>query len=109
MRARVLRSSRGLSLYPEFVDTGQQYVHIGYSANILVDRWHSRRSQALNLTDRGNIDFVDDNNSIFEPSIEMLATARTTKGCNPPVNDMFCPTSSVTREQMAGFLHRALG
>ncbi len=32
-----------------------------------------------------------------------------TKGCNPPVNDQFCPNSNVTRGQMAAFLHRALG
>lgn len=32
-----------------------------------------------------------------------------TKGCNPPVNDRFCPTQYVTREQMAAFLVRALG
>ena len=32
-----------------------------------------------------------------------------TKGCNPPVNDMFCPDAYVTRGAMAAFLHRALG
>jgi hypothetical protein len=65
--------------------------------------------RALGLTDRGSVDFVDDDGSIFEPSIEMLATAGITKGCNPPVNDMFCPNDSVTRGQMAAFLRRALG
>jgi hypothetical protein len=29
-------------------------------------------------------------------------------GCNPPVNDRFCPAQSVTRGQMAAFLNRAL-
>jgi len=31
-----------------------------------------------------------------------------TAGCDPPVNDRFCPDDVVTRGQMAAFLHRAL-
>ena len=65
--------------------------------------------RALGLTDQGSVDFVDDDGSLFEASIEMLATAGITKGCNPPVNDMFCPNGNVTRGQMAAFLRRALG
>ncbi len=53
--------------------------------------------------------FTDDEFSIFEADIEWLAASGITKGCNPPVNDMFCPNDSVTRGQMAAFLHRALG
>jgi len=53
--------------------------------------------------------FGDDNNSIHEPAIEAIADVGITKGCNPPVNDLFCPSASVTREQMATFLVRALG
>ncbi|MEE8407273.1 MAG: S-layer homology domain-containing protein, partial [Acidimicrobiia bacterium] len=30
-------------------------------------------------------------------------------GCNPPVNDLFCPDRLVTRAEMAAFLIRALG
>jgi len=61
------------------------------------------------LTDRGSVDFVDDDDSIFEADIERLATAGITRGCNPPVNDRFCPDAKVTRGQMAAFLVRALG
>ena len=39
--------------------------------------------------------------------IDKLATAGVTKGCNPPANDRFCPTSYVTRGQFAAFLYRA--
>jgi hypothetical protein len=53
--------------------------------------------------------FVDDDTSVFEADIEWLAAAGVTRGCNPPVNDMFCPDAPVTREQMAAFMHRALG
>jgi hypothetical protein len=56
----------------------------------------------------GNL-FIDDDDSIFENDIDKLGTAGVTKGCNPPVNDMYCPGSVVTRGQMAAFLHRALG
>ncbi len=66
--------------------------------------------RALGLT--GNMEgagFVDDDGSVFEVSIESLAAAGITRGCNPPLNDRFCPTQPVRRGEMAAFLHRALG
>jgi hypothetical protein len=42
----------------------------------------------------------------FKADIDWLASAGVTKGCNPPVNDTFCPDSYVTRAQMAAFMHR---
>jgi hypothetical protein len=50
--------------------------------------------------------FTDDDESIFEDDIEWLADAGVTLGCNPPTNDLFCPTANVTREQMAAFMRR---
>lgn len=64
--------------------------------------------RALGLTDTGTASFVDDDDSIFESDIERLAHAGVTKGCNPPANDRFCPSSRVTRAEMATFLTRAL-
>jgi hypothetical protein len=65
--------------------------------------------RAMGYTDAGNRDmFVDDNGSVFETDISRLAVAGVTLGCNPPVNDRFCPAQSVTRGQMAAFLNRAL-
>jgi hypothetical protein len=67
-------------------------------------------ARALNLTDAGGGGwFSDDNGSVFEPDIDKLATSGITRGCNPPINDHYCPTRQVTRAQMAAFLHRALG
>ena len=66
-------------------------------------------SRALGLTARLDNPFTDDDGSVFEADIERLAAAGITKGCNPPANTRFCPDSSVTREQMAAFLVRALG
>ncbi len=50
-------------------------------------------------------DFIDDNGTTFEEDIEWLSAAGITQGCTP---DRFCPNASVTRGQMAAFLHRAL-
>ncbi len=65
--------------------------------------------RALGLTDDGGKDwFGDDDGTTFEADINRLAQAGVTKGCNPPDNTKYCPNGSVTRGQMAAFLHRAL-
>ena len=66
--------------------------------------------RAFGYSDAGAGDlFIDDDGMIFESSIDRLATAGVTKGCNPPTNDRYCPNSYVTRAEMAAFLNRALG
>jgi hypothetical protein len=65
--------------------------------------------RALDLTGRVDDRFVDDDDSIFERDIEKLAAGGITRGCNPPLNDRYCPKAKVTRGQMAAFLVRALG
>lgn len=57
---------------------------------------------------RGNW-FTDDDGSIFEGDIDRLAQAGVTLGCNPPLNDHYCPGNPVRRDQMASFLGRAEG
>ena len=52
--------------------------------------------------------FVDDDGNIHEGNIEAIAAEGITKGCNPPVNNRYCPGSNVSRGQMAAFLNRAL-
>jgi len=65
--------------------------------------------RALGLTDDGGSDlYLDDDDSRFESAKDRLGTAGITQGCNPPVNDRFCPELIVTRGQMAAFLTRAL-
>jgi hypothetical protein len=65
--------------------------------------------RALGLSgDTDGSRFSDDDGSIFEMSIERLAGVGITRGCNPPVNDLFCPHEPVLRGQMAAFLYRAL-
>ncbi|MDJ0925258.1 MAG: S-layer homology domain-containing protein [Acidimicrobiia bacterium] len=64
--------------------------------------------RALNLAPSSGDPFTDDNDSVFEDDIEALANSGITRGCNPPINDRFCPNQNVTRGQMAAFLYRAL-
>jgi hypothetical protein len=52
---------------------------------------------------------TDIEDSTFVNDIIWLADAGITAGCNPPVNDRFCPDNNVTRGQMAAFLVRFLG
>ena len=52
--------------------------------------------------------FVDDDGNVHETNIEAIARAGITVGCNPPTNSRYCPSSAVTRSQMAAFLRRAL-
>jgi hypothetical protein len=65
-------------------------------------------ARGLGLVDDGGGDwFVDDDASLFEESIDKLATTGITRGCNPPASDRFCPTANVGRDEMASFLARA--
>ena len=62
--------------------------------------------RALNLQPTSLDFFSDDNGSVHEPAINAVAAAGISTGCS---SGKFCPTQSVTREQMAGFLANALG
>ena len=53
--------------------------------------------------------FIDDDGNTHEGNIEAIAAEGITKGCNPPINDRYCPDDDVTRGQMAAFIRRALG
>jgi uncharacterized protein YkwD len=66
-------------------------------------------TRALALTPSGTDWFVDDDGAWYERSVDSLAEARITVGCNPPANDRFCPTNELTRGQMALFLVRGFG
>ncbi len=64
--------------------------------------------RALGLTEGADADlYTDDNASVFEADINKLGTSGITKSCNPPTADQYCPSDTVTRAQMAAFLHRA--
>ncbi|MPZ54466.1 MAG: hypothetical protein GEU79_17350 [Acidimicrobiia bacterium] len=52
--------------------------------------------------------FFDDDNSVHEPQIEAIAAEGITTGCSSEHHDLYCPTTGVTRGQMAAFLVRAM-
>jgi hypothetical protein len=62
-------------------------------------------SRALGLTGSAVDAFDDDNGSLFEADINRVAAAGIASGCG---TRLYCPDASVTREQMASFLARAL-
>ncbi len=62
-------------------------------------------TRALKLPATSRDYFRDDNASSHEGAINRLAAAGITRGCGP---SSFCPSGTVTREQMAAFLRRAL-
>ena len=64
-------------------------------------------NRALALTATDTDFFSDDDGTVFEDDINRLAAAGITRGCNPPANDLYCPSSRVSRGQMAAFLNRA--
>jgi parallel beta-helix repeat protein len=53
--------------------------------------------------------FVDDDGNVHEGYIEAIRAEGITYGCNPPVNDHYCPDRNLTRGEMAALLVRALG
>jgi hypothetical protein len=65
-------------------------------------------TRALQLEPSDTNRFTDDNGNVHEGSIEAIAAAGITLGCNPPANNRYCPNDAVTRAQMATFLTRAL-
>ena len=65
----------------------------------------NRTAYAITTAYVDNVGFTDTGDSLFEAEIDWLAAAGITQGCT---DTFFCPTSVVTREQMASFLARAM-
>lgn len=63
-------------------------------------------NRALDLAATDEDFFVDDDENIFEGDINKLAAAGITRGCNPPINDEFCPERFLSRAEMATFMVR---
>jgi len=64
--------------------------------------------RALDLTSTdGATAFTDTAGSTFVNDIAKLSASGITRGCNPPVNDQFCPDREITRGEIAAFFNRA--
>jgi hypothetical protein len=66
-------------------------------------------ARGLSLPPTSTNFFVDDNGHVLENSINRIAAAGITVGCNPPTNNRFCPDRVLTRGEVATLLTRALG
>jgi len=73
-----------------------------FTALVLVSAMAGGGSSAVATADT----FADDDGSIHEANIELIADAAITQGCG---TGLFCPDDLVTRAQMASFIVRALG
>lgn len=52
--------------------------------------------------------FRDDEGSVHEANIDIIAEAGITRGCNPPTNDRYCPDREITRGEITAFVRRVL-
>jgi minor extracellular serine protease Vpr len=66
-------------------------------------------NRALDLDATAEDYFGDDDGNVFEGDINRLAESGITRGCNPPINDEFCPDRTLTRAEMATFMVRGFG
>ena len=75
------------------------------SSRVTREQMASFLARALHLPGTGTDFFTDDEGSQHESDINRVAAAGITAGCTA---SRYCPRSTVTREQMASFLARAL-
>lgn len=64
-------------------------------------------TRALNLGEASVEPFADTSGSVHEASINAIAAAGITTGCNPPDNSNYCPGRQITRGEMASMVARA--
>jgi glucose/arabinose dehydrogenase len=87
------------------ITSGCTPTHFCPTARVTREQMAIFLDKELNLPSASIDYFDDDDGRSGEGSINALAKAGLTGGCG---TRMYCPTASVTREQMAAFLRRAL-
>lgn len=70
------------------------------------DQMASFLARARSLSGAAPDAFTDDNGNLHETNINLVAREGIATGCG---GGKYCPSTLVTREQMAAFLHRAFG
>ena len=86
------------------VTTGCASLYYCPRTNVSREQMATFLVRELHLAPTSTDYFVDDEWSMHEGDINSLAAAGITTGCG---GGRFCPSAAVTREEMAGFLHRA--
>lgn len=74
--------------------------------NVKRDQMATFLVRAFDLPPTATDHFTDDTGNFHEANINALAEAGITNGCTATT---FCPSQTVSRGQMAAFLHRAMG
>lgn len=97
------------ALFAEGITKGCDERQIFYCADDAMTRGEMAAflDRSLTLPAASQDYFSDDDSSIFENSINRIAEAGITLGCNPPENTDFCPNRPITRAEMATLLARA--
>ncbi len=91
-------------MYREGITTGCASTLYCPEAAVTRQQMASFLTRAFDLPATVTDYFTDDAGSVHQADINSLAEANITQGCGPM---LFCPTTSVSREQMASFLTRA--
>jgi hypothetical protein len=91
-------------MYREGITTGCASTLYCPEAPVTRQQMASFLTRAFGLPGTATDYFTDDAGSVHQADINSLAESGITQGCGPM---LFCPTTAVTREQMASFLVRA--
>ena len=92
-------------VFNEGITTGCSSERYCPDGQVTREQMASFLARALKLTGSAPDAFTDDESSIHEPNINLVAKAGIATGCSAT---RYCPTTLVSREQMASFLARAL-
>ncbi len=91
-------------IFYEGITTGCTATKYCPTANVTREQMAIFLDRALDLPNTSTDYFTDDEGRTGEAAINRMAKAGITTGCTAT---HYCPTASVTREQMAAFLRRA--
>ena len=91
--------------YLEGITTGCEDILYCPDGYVTREQMASFLARALKLGGTAPDAFTDDESSIHEPNINLVAKAGIATGCAP---GKYCPTCRISREEMASFLARAL-
>jgi Tol biopolymer transport system component len=104
--------SNGPSFFPNISADGRFVAYHSFASNLVAQDTNEEVDVFVHdlheLHDPNDTPFTDIEGNPFEHDIVWLYHEAITRGCNPE-GTLFCPTMTVSREQMASFLVRAHG
>lgn len=109
-----LRNTRAVPTHPTIPPSIDRLAHV----MDVGDGFTTWNDISVTVVERSGDDFVvevsrnwftDDDGNVHEDNIETIAALGVSVGCGDPTDNLYCPSRTVTRAQMATFLIRALG